>query len=476
MTAPAYPLLWYSSNSPHKDGTTTCDMARYLGYHAGSHGTGWRLKSQNIPLATGAGLHKGLQNVADWIMEYQANHPNRRLLELPIEVAAWAATDAAESYRARATARGLLLTENDSTVREAVETLIAEQATLIEGMVHVWCLVHLPALLSEYVLVAAEREDGLIFDCTCGLGDAIVDEGLHVARNCAGILYQTKCDQLWRHATRSTHLYPEFKGWGTINAGKEKKWEHDGQLLFNLEAASKKFGVPVDEAIVAVLLKGYRGRDQGDPPEAPKYQHSPLCYGYFRGGAPPFNTAEWKAKAKWRDEFGKGHTLPFTGPNRFQKVPIWNEAIPMEPIREGASRVETWVRRHIEPIQYADLIRVLGPFPRNQVRLPLAVKGILAEERRFRSDVELLRTHGAVLPDHPMIDDVIVRTWECTNYDGTPCSFKRICFREPGWENPEGSGWYERRRPHHAPELAAVEALGIDLPADEWADEGEDPQ
>ena len=138
--------IWYSSNSPHKDGTVTCDMMRFLGYHAGPHGTGWRLKSQNIPLATGAGLHKGIDNVAGWIAEWQQGHPNQRLLSLPIEVAAWAALEAAESYKARATARGLALTVNDSTAKEAVDQLIAEQTPLIEGMVHVWCHVHLPAL------------------------------------------------------------------------------------------------------------------------------------------------------------------------------------------------------------------------------------------------------------------------------------------------------------------------------------------
>lgn len=478
-----YPLIWYSSNSPLKDGAGaySCDMRRFLGNHAGPHGTGWRLKSQNIPLATGAGLHKGVQNVGEWILDWQAGHPNQRLLpdnpQLP-EVAAWAAIDAAERYRERATARGLQLTANDSTALTAVQELVAEQAALIEAMVHVWCFIHLPALLADYRLVVSEREDGLFYDCTCGLGAAVHDEALHRARHCAGMHYMTRCDQLWQKYQTGTYLYPEFKGWGTLNAGKEMKWEHDGQLLFNMEAASQRFGVSVDEAVAVILLKGYRGRDKGDPPEAPKYQHTPLIYGYFRGGAPPFDAAEWKSRAKWVDEFGKWHSLPFNGPNRFRKVPVWLDTIPLEhpAARPGASRIETWVRHFVHPDQYGDLIRVLGPFPRNPQRVPLAVKGILAEERRWRADVELLRAHGAVMPNHPMIDDVIVRTWECTFYDGTRCPFKRVCDREPGWEDPEGSGWYERRRPHHRPELDAVVALGVELPADEFDDEQEDAQ
>ena len=70
---------------------------------------------------------------------------------------------------------------------------------------------------------------------------------------------------------------------------------------------------------------------------------------------------------------------------------------------------------------------------------------------------------------------MIPRSWNCTSYDGTPCDFKALCDKEPGWESIEGMGRYQIRGPHHKPEKVAYEKLGLVFPpeGDEEFDEEE---
>lgn len=462
-SATSYPALWYSSNSPHMVGLKSCDMRRYLGYHAGQHGTGWRRRATAVPLATGSAGHVGVQLVCEWLLEWQTAHPHKIISQQELDpVIAWAATDAADHYEQAARARGLILTMGDVNAAAANDLLIREQATVIEALIWIWATVRLPAALSDHRVFGVELEDALVFDCTCGLGDSISDLRLHETRGCAGIAYQAKADVLWQHRTTHAIAYEEFKFWGTSNAGKERQWEHNGQLLVNMLAVSRRTGIDVKEAWATILLKGWRGRDRSDPPEAPKYQHSPLVYGYFDPGSPPIREANWSARYKWYDEYGKGHTLP----RSYNKRPIFDEQWPLtvHGARAGASRVELWVKHFIQPVQWPDLIKTLGPFPLDQTRLPFALAGIQVEEREWYSKVYGLRDAGATEPDHALINQTISRSWDCTGYDGTPCEYRPICDQAPGWQRPGEMGIYEMRTPHHAPEEQAVRALGVALP------------
>jgi hypothetical protein len=471
-----YPLLWYASNTPHKISTTRCDWERWFTQHAGPHGTGYRLRATAVPLATGIAHHRGLELIGEWILDWQAAHPGQQLMQLPVEVLAWAAEECAASYEAKARAKGLQTTMLDAQTAPAIEQLILEQRTLIEGMVWIWGLTRLPALLPQYRLFAVEHEDCLVLDCTCGLGESIADIDQHEARSCTGIAYMAKADQLWQKVGSTSYTYLQFKSAGSLNIYKKAQWEHSGQLLFDMESASRRYGIDVAEGFVDYSMKGWRGRDRNAPPTEPKYQHSYLCYAYYDAaiGLQEIQgnlAASWAAEASWYDEVaGKNRKVP----QSFVKVPIWEPERPLPVVREGASRVENWVRGVLTDLQRAKLVEVLGPFPRPQLRVPLAIAGIKAEERRFRADVEYLREHGAVYPNHPLVDQVIARSWECTSYDGTRCLAYDTCHREIGWESPEGNPRFERRRPHHDPELRAVLALGHELPEDEDEIGGDD--
>jgi len=100
---------------------------------------------------------------------------------------------------------------------------------------------------------------------------------------------------------------------------------------------------------------------------------------------------------------------------------------------------------------------------------------VLAEERLWRYRIDTLRAAGAFDHTHPMTLAMIPRSWNCTGYDGTPCDFKPLCDKEPGWESIEGMGRYQIRGPHHEPEKVAFEKLGLQFPdeGDEEFEEGE---
>lgn len=467
-----YPALWFTSNTPITTGQRDCAYLRWLGYHAGRHGTGYRRKGHAVPLATGSAVHDGHQLIGEWILEWQAKNPRRRLTSVPDPVIAWAAGEAAARYEAKARAKGLILTVGDVDAAAALDQLILEQRTLIEGLVWIYGIVRLPVMLADYRLLAVEHEEAPVLDCSCGLGDWVGQWEVHAQRACHGIVAQGRTDALWEgvtEATTGTIVYEELKTKASERKSWEDGWEHAAQLWLNMHAASKRLGRDVTTAFVPVLFKGWRGRDRGAAPTTPKYQHSPLCYGWYDAGNLPMREPNWSSRYTWYDDYGQKHTLGRT----YTRRPIWLEdvEIPAAGVRDGASRVECWITAHIQPVQYPDLLKVLGPFPLPRTQLPDATLALLAEERRWRDLVAALRDSHAFTPDHPLVAEVIPRSWNCTRYDGTPCEGRPVCKKETGWEAIDTMGVYDIRTPHHLSERQAFERSGVVFPADD--DEGE---
>lgn len=468
-----YPLLWYTSNTPLTVGQRECAMARYLGYHAGKHGTGYRLKAKSVPLVTGGAVHTGLELLGQWILDWQDAHPEQILVDVPVPAVAWAATEAATRYRAQAEARGLSLGISEAEGAAAIALLIAEQATLIEALVWVYALTRLQTMTTRYRLLQVEAEEAPVLGCTCGLGDWVGQADHHETRGCTGIVMQGRADFLWESREDGAIVYEEFKTKSTANWQWEQAWEHAPQLFINMQAGTERLGGgrAINAAYVPVLYKGARKRPWGAPVEVPKTQDSALVYGYFDPGNLPMRPPEWKSEHESVDDLGVKRRLPKT----FQRVPIWDPQYPLEAIRPGASRVETWVRGHVTPLQLAKLSQVLGPFPRPITRVQLAVEGVLAEETQWRDRVTYLRALGAYEPGRPEIDTVIPRSWNCTTYGGR-CQFYGICSREPGWEDLSQHPLFQPRTPHHETERGAFERVGVVFPAGDFEAEDGDAE
>lgn len=491
MATPRYPLLWWTSRTPTEVGQRHCRMARYLGYHAGQHGTGYRRRALSVPLATGSAVHTGVELLVDWLLEYQQKHHGMPPPVAPLEVIAWAASESAARYEINARARGFLekgleavgvddgetVPMGPPTLPAPVERLILEQRTLIEAIMWVFASVVLPQLLSQYRILSSEFEETMVLDCTCGLGEGVADWTVHHDRDCAGIVQQGRADLIlegWADPVRGQLVYDEIKTKATPNLPWEKAFEHSGQLRVNMETASRRLGKRITAAYIPVLFKGKFGHDQFDPPEVPRYQHTALVYGYYDPGSPGFRAPEWKAEYKFTDSYGKGHTLPRT----YSKQPIWDpeRSLILPTARAEASRVEQWVLGCLPPTLWPKLCKVLGPFPHQVAAIPDTVRSVLAEERDWRELVEIIR-HEMVDDDRCEIEragDLISRSWNCTSFSGEPCQFRPVCEKSPGWEHPETMGIYEVRTPHHAPERRAHEAVGMKFPKDVDEEETEE--
>jgi len=462
-TPSTYPALWYTSGTPHRRGLTECPMARYLGTHAGVHGTGHQRIATAVPLATGAAVHRGVQLIGQWVIDFQAAHPVQRLLSVPDEVIAWAAGEAARAYEAKARKKGLLLTNMDVDSAAANEILILEQRTLIESLIWIYAIVRLTFMLARARILAVELECAPVIDCTCGVGDWVGQDLDHAARGCTGIVAQGRGDVLFEVYEDGTIEYEEIKTKATERKSWEDAWEHSGQLWLNTEAASRRLGKDVNTSYVPILFKGWRGRDKGRPTTDPKYQHSELCYGWLDVGVD--GQAHWASQYKWVDDYGKGHTLG----SSYRRHGLWIDDVEiplMEGVRADAGRVERWIKGIMSPMQQSTYLRALGPFPRQQMRMPEATMGFLAEERLWRYRVDLLRSQQAYDAEHPTTLALVPRAWQCTRYDGALCDFKPVCDKEPGFESIDTMGRYEIRTPHHAPEKAAWEAAGLLFPHD----------
>ena len=419
------PLMWYTSRTPIVEGQTHCAFSRWLGYHAGPHGTGWHRQENYIPLATGSGVHRGLELLGGWLKDANNESPTP-------EVIAWAATEAAATYEQQARAKGLVLNLGEAS--SGLDSLILEQRTLIEGLVWVWAIERLPGLLRDYRVLDVEKEELLILDCTGGLGKVVCNDTLHELRGCQGIVQMGRADWLLESRTSRDVIYVEFKTKATPNMGWERAWEHSGQLLVNMEAASHRLGKPVSAAMIDVLYKGRRwGKD-----EAPKQQQSSVCYGIYEPGGLGAGSSSWSS---WRQRKEREYWS--------STVPIWDESYPMAACRIGASRVESW----ISPRSWPGVVQVLGPFPRPAALVEAALNSIMASERQWRTNVATIRR--SVEPDY-QATQCIDRSWQCTSFDGSPCQFVPICF-----DQPEAMRLYQPRVPHHAPEKAAFERAGM---------------
>lgn len=499
-----HPALWFTSRSPTEVGQRHCRFARYCQYHAGPHGTGYVRKAMSVPLATGGAVHVGTQLMGEWLLEYQGKYHGNvpRGGQVPLDVIAWAASEAAARYESMARARGFLergledvgsilddapAPLNEAVVAErkklppAVEHLILEQRTLIEAQVWVFGLVLAPQILSRYRVLDVEREEAIILDCTCGLGVGITDVYAHHDRHCGGIVQQGRADWLlegWHDEVKGQLVYDEFKTKATPNYPWEIAWEHSGQLMINMETAGRRLGKPINHANIIVLFKGRRQKDYArkDDPMAPKVQDSPLVYGWYDEGSAGLREPAWASFYKYTDDYGKGRALPKT----FHRAPVWDESRPLVNAlqtsgnvqavigtRPDASRIEKWVTGFIPPHVWPNLTKVLGPFPHQVHRVPLALQSVQAEERDWRDMCDIIReqvTAGA--NEIEIAGHVVSRSWNCTHFDGTPCMFKPICDQTPGWQDPLSMGIYQLRTPHHSTERETYERLGVQFPSE----------
>lgn len=438
-TATATTALWLTDRTRFKLGTQRCPRARYLGYHAGTHGYGWTHVSHSLPLATGSAVHEALAAFTTFL-KTRGRVPSAaeaRDLMAPV-VDRYTTTVEAGGFR------GVLAGAD-------TEQTITEQATLIASQAWVLWKKFLPWLHETYEVVSVEEERPP-YPLAPGLG------------------LMLRTDLLARRRTGKFLAYFECKTTGWDSDAWAEQWETDPQLALGTLDVEAQFGAEVSELYVIALNKGRRLRDRKDP-QGRKKQYSPLCYGYRRAGNPPLAHDQWLPAYEWTDAHGETKRVS----RAHERTGIWELEQSDDPVWLGyrahdplLTPAEYWVRALPESV-LDKVCYLIGPLNRQDWQLGMTLRGMAGEERRWQEALWRLYELDAPWPDDAFqreLDRLIPCSWACRPFGAEhECEFVPICHKHTGWDDPVGSGKYQPRLPHHRPELTQAVDRGL-IPAE----------
>lgn len=493
-------VIWLIDRSRIVDGRGFCQRARLLNYHVGPNGYGIQLKATKLPLMTGIAGHAGIAPILEWCRDNDdlivqglsvPSKEDETYLPVPAQVVRDAVKAAQEQYSAVIATRGFFNLEGTPDALEVV----TEQNYLIEGLIWSWCLEVLPEVLRRGKIIEVEREGVLIFDCTCGLGEGILEMADHVARGCQGKGLQNRPDFIVETRHTFELEYHEFKTTGSDSVTFRDKWEVMIQMFATTLDVERRLGKHVQTVYVHGLIKGKRegeyNPDTGNRDGIIR-QQSPFCYGFRNPGAPPMEPEQWAFSYKyWSEEEQRTKQLP----RAYKKAPVWE--LPDWMVPEGMSRGEFWVTSMPSETRRKQLALV-GPLSRQSLMVDHFLIEAGGEENRWQTilwelydcAVALLQLKGydvgqvdeatwwrEVWADptfQAAIDARVPRSYECRRYGSrNKCVNETLCFYHEGWADPLGSGLYISRRPHHQPELDQAIERGLLPPGEGAADEGE---
>lgn len=369
-----------------------CLRRRWHGYEAdnGTPTRGWERRKLAIPLATGTHTHKGVE--ALWGGS------------TPAEAAAWAR----KSYLTEVAERGL---EAEVTDADTSRTA-AEQAALIEAFTYAWARVRLPELSKEYDLVGAERE------MTVSLSD--------------DVMLQARADAILRR--RSDQRIFIYNPKTVSDAGERwyRGWETDIQIMTEMLAAEATLGEPVHGVLIEGFIKGKRHKEEDTEGNVIGYrQGSPLIYGYRTEANPPFQRElyDWE----------------YTRKKGWFRFPVWEHSF------EGATTtpIEWWVNWLPEQV-VRDQLAIVPPIWRDQAVTESAVRQIVAMERRIRQAREAIS--NAPLTDVPALLDEHFPMNSHSCIWPSVCPMYAACWEAGVADDMAGSGLYQPRVSHHAPQ------------------------
>lgn len=456
--------LRLTDRSRHERGLEHCPRARYLEYHAGPHGYGWRARAQSMPALTGTYTHQPITTVLARMIETDAIPPPEHIQEA-IDVAT-------ADYQRVVAARGLV-----GVAEETLATRMAEQTTLLAGLTWAWVRTILPGWHAARRPLLVEHEAVTVLGCTCGLGDGIGTAEEHDGRECGGVGYQTRGDVIAeRREDPRTLSYHECKTTGQASQNWEAQWAYRVQLVSGVLGAERLLERRIDEAYIHALVKGRYAAPWSPATRSatgPKYQQSPLVYGWRRPANPGLYDEEWAAEYNYTDELGNNRRLS----KDFQRTGVWE--LPKALWQQGdcQSPSDYWTR-WISPEILAAQVRVIGPFYREDWKLERFTRQLTAEEARWQQILWALyelTEAGHGWGDPPFmaeLDRLVPQATggPCSNHFGAVCPFTRLCFAEPGWQDPALMG-YLPRRPHHQPELDQAVARGLLVPEEGLAED-----
>lgn len=456
--------LWYTDRSRYECGVGFCPRARFLNYHhPAGQGYGIEPVAQSLPLATGTYLHQPVAALLDLASHDVAIDRNHIRAAVALALSA---------YRVVVEQRGILHIEGEG---QELQHLLEEQCCLIEGLVWVFALYHLPQILKEYRIVEVEQESVYMAVCTCGLGQGIGSEAHHVRRGCTGVAFQARPDFITQRISDGQYGYHELKTAAEAGKRYQDSWETRIQFSSTRLPVEEQLGCEISHSWLWAFVKGRRDREKSVDGEyaGPRRQQSFLTYLFHRLANPPYCDHDWQPSWFYLGTDGKRHTLSKKKGESYNKEPVWPQQFPGIP--DGWSPVEYWVDWLGVDI-CGPLIVPIGPIPRKGPQIDGFVRELIGEEDRWRAAVWALYELGEPwgTPAYEQsLDELAPRSYQCHNRYGSPCGYIPLCFYHDGWQDPLGSGKFVQRTPHHEPEKRQAIERGL-IPREGLAEEIEE--
>lgn len=436
--------LFYTSRSAYET-QRFCDRKYWLSQHFGPTGYGIQPERRSIPLATGSSVHAVLQPILQWVSEHDQLPPD--------EIVMAAALAELEKYRQKVAAHGLSYWSADEA---AYQRMIQEQEHLLVGLPLLWVWHQLPIILADRSIFLVEPREVSVYACTCGYGDGIQPVDEHIRRGCQGLGLQTGPDFIAQHRTTLSYEYWEGKTRGApLTDAWAESYETRVQVQLGTLGVEQKYGIEIENVYLYGLCKGQYRKSK----ELGEYQDSRLTWAWRKPADPPLQAEEWAYKYEWWDEseqrmrrLGKGWQRAWVG--------------------EFEGGLPAWVR-HLTPDVVKDVLRVVGPLPRNQVIKRHALKQWINKTYQNRQavlhiwqELEKANFDWTAAPVQDLLDWYFGQSWDCQRFGRRyKCEMAPICHRDSGWQDPFSIGFVPRR-PHHPGELEQAVARGL-IPAEE---------
>jgi len=466
MTAPQAPLdlssAWLVDRSRIQRGRIGCPRARYREYHSGPTGYGIRRRAQSLPLATGSQVHKILEALL------------RRSNSGPVEDVRAIIRQAVDAYRSRCAKRGFLELAGqptaevyagqfmDAAVRAETLRVVDEQSALIEAMGWALHLVWLPPILDEWEPVVVEQE--MLLPLGGASGGAASGGATVLMQRHDAIMRRRSDGSLAQFEAKTVGGYIDAPFW-------RRQWEDSPQLMLAKIVAEAVLKEPVSFAYILALDKGKRSQEEAS---GLYKQWTPFLYPYYRPANPPMEEEEWRLSYKYVGEDGRNHTIS----KKHQRVESWKFDFRDKPATE-ISNIEWWVRK-MPPEYVMAQHEILGPYDFLNHSQDSILRALRADDARWQNGLWVLHEVGEACGWNEAdprfvaaLDELFPQSWNCHAY-GKDCPYLPICRREPCWAAPHEDERFELRRPHHQPEIDQMIARGIEPPADQDEDEGEE--
>jgi len=427
-----------------------CKRQRYLQYDS-VNGYGITSKAVAVPMMTGLQLHEPLAKVWQTILmgngaiTFPLTEQTRKMIRVFI-------ADAIKTYIQSVKDGGFVA----SVEFPDYQTTLREQCALVEGLTWGWVRHMLPWVLESHEIIAAEQEESYMLGCTCGIGDGKGEIEEHQAKDCDGIVQQSRPDFVMRRIVDKEVGIHDFKSTSAVYDGDIERYRNSVQMGVGTVGVERRLGIPVTHYYIHFLLKGswkrqYSGRVDGvNKYEGPKQQQSDFCYVDYAPANPPLQR----------------EVVQFSGP-WYKRTPVWQ--IDTWQDKPPQYQVGEWLVELMPEEVLAKQFVLLGPYDR-QTHL---IRGHLTQVKHREWDwtEKLWRVHdrqaeGATLEE--ALDENFPQSWACQQF-GDTCPMYKICTKDGvSLTNPLASGLYKLRVPHHVPELDAMKenakAHGIELP------------